>query len=127
MAFLRINILVWLGLALVACGTLERRRGPTQPSDRGFEEIPEQKEPPREVPMTPVLPKKVGIILGPGGAKALAHAGVLKELQKARIPIQNVIGLEWGALIGGLFAQRGQAHEMEWKLIKLERQSLPTK
>lgn len=70
-------------------------------------------------------PKKVGIILGPGGAKALAEAGVLKELQRARIPIQDVIGLEWGALVGGLFAQRGQAHEMEWKLYKLEKQDLP--
>lgn len=74
----------------------------------------------------PSRPKKVGVLLGPGGAKALAAAGVLKELQRARIPIVDVIGLEWGALVGGLYAQKGQAHEMEWKLYKLEKQDMPS-
>lgn len=63
---------------------------------------------------------KVGLILGPGGAKAFAHTGVIRELQKARIPIDVVVGLEWGALVGGLFAQKGQIHEAEWQLYKLE-------
>lgn len=66
-------------------------------------------------------PKKVALILGPGGYKAFAHAGVIKELKKKNIPINAVVGMEWGALVGALFAQRGQISEAEWKLYKLEK------
>jgi predicted acylesterase/phospholipase RssA len=73
------------------------------------------------------IPKNVAVIIGPGGAKTLAAAGVLKELERARIPIHQIVGLEWGALTAGLFAQRGQVHDVDWKLYKLEKQDLPTK
>lgn len=74
---------------------------------------------------SPDVPKKVALILGPGGGKAFAHVGVLKALQQQRIPIDKVVGLEWGALMGGLFAARGAVHDMEWKLYKMEQQNLP--
>ncbi len=63
--------------------------------------------------------KKVAVILGPGGYKSIAEVGVLKELIKAKIPIQAVAGVEWGALVGALYAQHGQINEAEWKLYKL--------
>ena len=68
---------------------------------------------------------RIAVILGPGGAKAFAHVGVLRALQKQRVPIEKVVGLEWGALVGGLFAHHGQVHDVEWKLYKLEQQNLP--
>jgi len=81
---------------------------------------------------TPVLPApivrtnhRVAVILGPGGAKAFAHVGVLRALQRQRVPIEKIVGLEWGALVGGLFAHHGQVHDVEWKLYKLEQQNLP--
>lgn len=128
MRFDRLSVL-FVMIFLTGCTALQRRQDQTQPQpaqDGGPFSVDEPKAPPAPPP-TPVMPKKIGIILGPGGAKALAHAGVLKELQKARIPIHSVIGLEWGALVGGLYAQRGQSHEMEWKLYKLEKQNLPGK
>jgi NTE family protein len=64
---------------------------------------------------------KVALILGPGGYKSFAHLGVLKEFKKANIPIHKVVGIEWGALVGALYAQKGQVHELEWKLFKLEK------
>jgi NTE family protein len=72
-----------------------------------------------ETPLTRQIPT-VTIVLGPGGAKAMAHAGVLKAFQENRIPIGQVIGIEWGALVGAAFAAHGQYHEVEWKLYKLE-------
>lgn len=72
-------------------------------------------------------PQKIAVVLGPGGFKAFAHAGVLKELVKARIPIQKIVGIEWGSLVAGLFAQRSQIHDMEWKLYKLDRQEIPSR
>jgi NTE family protein len=68
--------------------------------------------------------KKVAVILGPGGYKTFAHAGVLKELKRKSIPINKIVGIEWGALVAGLFAQRGQINEAEWKLYKLEKLDL---
>jgi NTE family protein len=69
--------------------------------------------------------KKVAVILGPGGAKALAHVGVLKAFQQQRIPIDKVVGLEWGALIAALYADKGQVNDVEWKLYKMEQKGLP--
>lgn len=73
---------------------------------------------------TPTQPKKVAVILGPGGGKSFAHVGVLKALQQQRIPIEKVVGLEWGALVGGLFAVKGSTHDVEWKLYKMEQRNL---
>ena len=76
------------------------------------------------VPYEPSQPKKVAVILGPGGAKSFAHVGVLKAFQQQRIPVEKVIGLEWGSLIAGMFAVKGQTHDVEWKLYKMEQQNL---
>ena len=75
-------------------------------------------------PAVPAEEKRVAVILGPGGYKTFAHTGVLKEMHKANIPVHKVVGIEWGAVIGGLYAQRGQINEAEWKLYKLERLDL---
>lgn len=68
--------------------------------------------------------RRMAVILGPGGFKTFAHAGVIKELRKNNIPIDSIAGIEWGALVAGLYAQRGQIHEAEWKLYKLEKLDL---
>jgi NTE family protein len=70
---------------------------------------------------------KVGLILGPGGMKAFAHVGVLKEFAKARIPVTAITGLEWGAVFAGAFALQGQANEVEWKALRLREQDVPGK
>lgn len=71
-------------------------------------------------PPPPQATRKVAVILGPGGGKTFAHVGVLKALQQQRVPIEKVVGLEWGALMGGLFAIKGTTHDVEWKLYKME-------
>jgi len=86
---------------------------------------PEPTPPPsRPTFLNKELPK-VGLILGPGGMKAYAHIGVLREFAKARIPVHAIVGLEWGAVFGGLYAQHGQVNDVEWKAFKLREQDLP--
>jgi len=48
--------------------------------------------------------KKVGVVLSGGGAKGMAHIGVLKVLEKAGIPVDVVTGTSMGSIIGGLYA-----------------------
>lgn len=49
-------------------------------------------------------PKKVGLALGGGVARGLAHIGVLKVLKKNKIPIDFISATSSGAVIGALFA-----------------------
>ncbi len=53
---------------------------------------------------TGVKRKKVGVVLSGGGAKGMAHIGVLKVLEKAGIPVDIVTGTSMGSIIGGLYA-----------------------
>lgn len=46
----------------------------------------------------------IGLALGSGGAKGLAHIGVIKVLKEHHIPIHIVTGSSIGALVGGLYA-----------------------
>lgn len=48
--------------------------------------------------------KKVAVVLGGGGAKGVAHIGVLKVLEEAGIPIDIVTGTSMGAIVGGLYS-----------------------
>ena len=53
---------------------------------------------------TTVKRKKVGVVLSGGGAKGMAHIGVLKVLEKAGIPIDFVTGTSIGSIVGGLYS-----------------------
>ena len=48
--------------------------------------------------------KKLGLALGGGGARGLAHIGVIKALKELNVPIHFVAGTSIGAIIGGAFA-----------------------
>lgn len=57
---------------------------------------------------------KVGLALGGGGARGLAHIGVLKVLEKENIPIDLITGTSMGAIIGAAYA-------LEKRIIDLEK------
>lgn len=48
--------------------------------------------------------KKVGLVLSGGGAKGVAHIGVLQVLEKAGIPVDIIVGTSMGSIVGGLYA-----------------------
>ncbi len=47
---------------------------------------------------------KIGLALGSGGAKGLAHIGVIKVLEENNVPIDFIAGSSIGAVIGGIYA-----------------------
>ncbi|KAG9306288.1 hypothetical protein G9A89_018171 [Geosiphon pyriformis] len=49
--------------------------------------------------------KSVGLVLGGGGARGIAHIGVIRALEEAGIPIDMVGGTSIGAFMGGLYAR----------------------
>ena len=48
--------------------------------------------------------KTVGLVLGSGGGRGLAHVGVIKTLLKNNIPIDYISGSSIGAVVGAYFA-----------------------
>lgn len=56
---------------------------------------------------------KIGLVLSGGGAKGLAHIGVLKEIEKAGIKIDYIGGTSMGAIVGGLYASGYTANELD--------------
>lgn len=68
--------------------------------------------------------KKIGLALGSGGARGLAHIGVIKVLEENKIPIDIIAGASMGALIGSAYASHRDIGliektylEIEWKKI----------
>jgi NTE family protein len=57
--------------------------------------------------------KTLGLALGAGGARGLAHIGVLKVFEDESIPIDILVGSSIGALVGGAFASGLGTYEME--------------
>ncbi len=68
----------------------------------------------------PVIVKSVVLVLGPGAAHGFAHAGVLRALSDAKIPVSAVIGTEMGALVGSLYTSYSSINGFEWEIQKLK-------
>ncbi len=64
--------------------------------------------------------KKVGVALGGGGARGMAHIGVLKVLEENKIPIDFISGTSCGALIAALYAAEPNAKKLEKEMSKEE-------
>ncbi|MCK4353280.1 patatin-like phospholipase family protein [candidate division WOR-3 bacterium] len=67
------------------------------------------------------MAKKIGLVLGSGSARGLAHIGVLKVLHKENIPVDLVVGSSFGALIGSIYATGMDPEEVAQKFCKLTR------
>lgn len=63
---------------------------------------------------------RIGLVLSGGGARGVAHLGVLKTLDEMHIPIDAVAGTSMGAVIGGLYASGMSGAEIEKLLSSLD-------
>jgi len=63
---------------------------------------------------------RVGLVLGGGGARGMAHLGVLKVLEEMRIPIACVAGTSMGALVGGVYASGMPYGEMVERVERID-------
>lgn len=65
----------------------------------------------------PVISQKVALVLSGGGAKGLAHVGVLKLLEENEIPVDYIVGTSMGGVIGGFYAAGYSPDEIEQLLL----------
>ncbi|MEO1079120.1 MAG: patatin-like phospholipase family protein [Pseudomonadota bacterium] len=62
----------------------------------------------------PAPPTPINLILGSGGARGLAHIGVIKVLHEQGFSIESITGCSMGALVGALYATRHLDHYEDW-------------
>jgi NTE family protein len=60
-----------------------------------------------------LLAQQVALVLSGGGAKGIAHAGVLKVLEENDIPIDYIVGTSMGSIVGGFYAAGYSPEEIE--------------
>jgi NTE family protein len=60
---------------------------------------------------------KVGLALGGGGARGLAHIGVLKVLSSQALPIDLVVGTSMGAIVGAVFCLNPDTDALERRIL----------
>ena len=60
------------------------------------------------------------LVLSGGGARGIAHIGVLKVLEELHIPVDMVVGTSMGAIVGGLYAAGLSPSEIEKKMLEVD-------
>ena len=75
--------------------------------------------------------KKVTLVLGGGSARGMAHIGVLKVLEREKVPISMIVGTSMGAMIGagyslGLPISRMEEHAYKFRTKRILDPTMPT-
>ena len=63
---------------------------------------------------------RIGLVLSGGGARGLAHVGVIQILEEMKIPIDYVVGTSMGAIVGAFYAAGISPAEMEKIVVSME-------
>ena len=63
---------------------------------------------------------RIGLVLSGGGARGLAHVGVLKALERAHVRVDAIAGTSMGAIVGGLYASGMSADQLESELRRID-------
>lgn len=61
----------------------------------------------------PVFGQRVGVVLSGGGAKGIAHVGVLKALEENEIPVDYIVGTSMGGIVAGCYAAGMSPQQIE--------------
>lgn len=63
---------------------------------------------------------RIGLVLSGGGARGLAHVGVIAVLEEMQIPVDYVAGTSMGAIVGGFYAAGLSPADMEKLVTSME-------
>ena len=105
---------VLIAVFIVAAGTAEAQQPATVPGSSAISSCG-VREPGDTRP-------RIGLALGGGGARGIAHISVLRKIEELRIPVDCIAGTSMGALVGGLYASgmsvddmRALVESTDWK------------
>jgi NTE family protein len=64
--------------------------------------------------------ERIGLVLAGGGARGIAHAGVIRALEEMHVPVDVIAGTSMGALVGGLYATGMNASDLEEIIFQMD-------
>jgi NTE family protein len=67
---------------------------------------------------------RVGLALGGGGARGFAEIGVIRALEREKVPVDIVVGTSVGSLIGALYADTGKSLDLEFSALTVTNEDL---
>src|SRR5437867_6349390 len=107
---------VAIGLATLACGAVLAQGNPEPlptptPAAAGVD---------RGSPGVRPHRPRIGLALSGGGARGIAHVGVLEVLEELRVPIDFIAGTSMGSIVGGLYASGMSPAQMRSALLNLD-------
>lgn len=105
---IRFNLLLILSIFFNGCSQI--------PLYSGLPACPPESIPPKNV--------NVALVLSGGGAKGVAHAGVLEVLEKEKIPIDLIVGSSAGSMIGAFYADNPDSYALREKVLKTKKREL---
>lgn len=70
-----------------------------------------------------IMKQKVALVLSGGGARGIAHIGVIEELESRNYEITSIAGTSMGSVIGGVFAAGNMVALKEW-LVTLDKRKV---
>jgi NTE family protein len=74
--------------------------------------------------LPPEKPIRLALVLGGGGARGMAHVGVLEEFEKENIPIDLIIGCSAGSIVGALYSYLPDTRYVKSVLEPLKKEDL---
>lgn len=74
----------------------------------------------RARPVVPENRPRVGLVLGGGGARGIAHIAVLRKLEALHIPVDCIAGTSMGALVGALYASGKSVDQIQEFVLALD-------
>jgi NTE family protein len=114
--FKKQNLALWsVTIAFMLVPLAAQGDDPLEPSDEASKaaaalaDRAESAEPVDTAHRRPVI----GLVLSGGGARGLAHVGVIRWLEEHRIPIDLIAGTSMGGLVGGMYATGADSGQME--------------
>jgi NTE family protein len=78
----------------------------------------------RARPAEPPGRPRIGLVLGGGGARGIAHISVLRTLEQMHVPIDCIAGTSMGSLVGALYASGMSVDEIEKLVLGLDWEQL---
>src|SRR6201996_1217091 len=99
----KLGVRLGLALAMMACGHVAASAEGVAPSSD-----------------TSTTRPRICLVLSGGGARGMAHIGVLKVLEQLKVPIDCIAGTSMGAVVGGLYASGMSADQIDAPMRSLD-------
>jgi NTE family protein len=119
---MRLHLIATLVLLLAGTSAAQAQTAGADADGSGLKALLQEKALPQapDAPQVQTAGFDTCLVLSGGGARGMAHIGVIRVLERERIPVDCIVGTSMGAVVGSLYASGMTAAEIESGLRALD-------